>query len=96
MKMIKTDMTSLHVLIQSPKSPIVGVSRNIYFNMNKHSFLGLYRVKADAVDSELINDKNGNKGKDNDNGKANVRYDPRIHLIRVRNPWGDKNEWRGK
>ena len=22
--------------------------------------------------------------------------DSRIHLIRVRNPWGDKNEWKGK
>ena len=42
------------------------------------------------------NDKNGIKVKDSNNGKSNTAYDPRIHLIRVRNPWGDKNEWRGK
>ena len=43
--------------------------------------------------NELTNDQNGNEVKDQVNGK---NYDPRIHLIRVRNPWGDKNEWRGK
>jgi hypothetical protein len=29
-------------------------------------------------------------------GNESSLSDPRIHLIRVRNPWGDKNEWRGK
>ena len=22
--------------------------------------------------------------------------DPRTHLLRVRNPWGDRNEWKGE
>ena len=49
--------------------------------------LGLYRIKADSISSkELLNSNKNSSGVD----------DPRIHLIRVRNPWGDKNEWRGK
>ena len=54
----------------------------------RHSFflLGLYRIKADSISSkELSNSNKNSSGVD----------DPRIHLIRVRNPWGDKNEWRG-
>ena len=53
-----------------------------------HLFLlGLYRIKADSISSkELSNSNKNSPGVD----------DPRIHLIRVRNPWGDKNEWRGK
>ena len=30
-----------------------------------------------------------------DKSKTKVPNDSRIHLIRVRNPWGDKNEWKG-
>ena len=49
--------------------------------------VGLYRIKADSISSKELLDSNKNlSGVD----------DPRIHLIRVRNPWGDKNEWRGK
>ena len=49
--------------------------------------VGLYRIKADSISSkELLNSNMILSGVD----------DPRIHLIRVRNPWGDKNEWRGK
>ena len=49
--------------------------------------------------NDLANDKNGNLVKHTNNKLAangNTADDPRIHLIRVRNPWGDKNEWRGR
>ena len=58
------------------------------------------KVSNDASD---VVDTNGDKG-NLVNGVINTNIqtengstggDTRIHLIRVRNPWGDKNEWRG-
>ena len=57
--------------------------------------IGLYRIKEDAV-SDLLKDRCIENVEDSDDKNKNkVPNDSRIHLIRVRNPWGDKNEWKG-
>ena len=76
------------------------MSFNNRFNLHRmitvlHS-IGLYRIKEDAVSDTLKDRCIENVEDSDDKNKNKVPNDSRIHLIRVRNPWGDKNEWKGK